>query len=42
LEKQEADGTFDLLTKKEVVLRRKELQKLSKHLDGIKTMPRFT
>ena len=38
LEKQEADGTFDLLTKKEVSLRRKELQKLSKHLDGIKTM----
>ena len=39
LEKQEADGTFDLLPKKEVALRRKELQKLSKHLDGIKTMP---
>jgi small subunit ribosomal protein S2 len=38
LEKQEADGTFELLTKKEVSLRRKELQKLSKHLDGIKTM----
>ena len=39
LEKQEADGTFDLLTKKEVALRRKELSKLRKHLDGIKTMP---
>ena len=38
LEKQEADGTFDLLTKKEVSLRRKELIKLRKHLDGIKTM----
>jgi len=38
LEKQEADGTFELLPKKEVALRRKELQKLSKHLDGIKTM----
>lgn len=38
LEKQEADGTFDLLPKKEVALRRKELQKLSKHLDGIKQM----
>ena len=38
LEKQEADGTFDLLTKKEVAVRRKELQKLRKHLDGIKTM----
>ena len=39
LEKQEADGTFDLLTKKEVALRRKELSKLQKHLAGIKTMP---
>ena len=38
LEKQEADGTFDLLTKKEVALRRKELIKLRKHLDGIKMM----
>ena len=39
LEKQEADNTFDLLTKKEAGLRRKELKKLRKHLDGIKTMP---
>jgi small subunit ribosomal protein S2 len=39
LEKQEADGTFDLLTKKEVAIRRKELSKLKKHLDGIKAMP---
>ena len=38
LEKQEADGVFELLTKKEVALRRKELQKLRKHLDGIKVM----
>jgi len=38
LEKQEADGTFELLTKKEVAVRRKELSKLRKHLDGIKTM----
>ncbi len=38
LEKQEADGTFDLLTKKEVALRRKDLIKLRKHLEGIKTM----
>ena len=38
LEKQEADGTFDLLSKKEVAVRRKELSKLRKHLDGIKTM----
>jgi len=38
LEKQEADNTFDLLTKKEAALRRKELKKLRRHLDGIKTM----
>ena len=38
LEKQEADGTFDVLTKKEVAIRRKELYKLRRHLDGIKTM----
>ena len=38
LEKQEADGTFNLLTKKEVALRKKELTKLRKHLEGIKTM----
>ena len=38
LEQQEANGTFDLLTKKEVSIRKKELQKLQKHLNGIKTM----
>lgn len=38
LEKQEAEGTFELLTKKEAALRRKELTKLRRHLDGIKTM----
>lgn len=38
LEQQEAGGIFDLLTKKEVSMRRKELQKLRKHLNGIKTM----
>jgi small subunit ribosomal protein S2 len=38
LEKQEADGTFELLTKKEVAIRRKELSKLRKHLDGIKSL----
>ena len=38
LEKQEADHTFDLLTKKEATLRRKELKKLRRHLDGIKFM----
>ena len=39
LEQQEADNTFDLLTKKEAGLRRKELKKLRRHLDGIKMMP---
>lgn len=38
LEQQEADGKFNLLTKKEGALRRKELKKLRRHLDGIKTM----
>lgn len=38
LEKQEADKIFDLLTKKEAALRRKELKKLRRHLDGLKNM----
>ena len=38
LESQESQGTFDLLTKKEAALRRKELAKLRKYLDGIKNM----
>jgi small subunit ribosomal protein S2 len=38
LEQQEADNTFELLTKKEAALRRKELKKLRQHLEGIKTM----
>jgi small subunit ribosomal protein S2 len=38
LEQQEANDTFALLTKKETTLRRKELKKLRRHLDGIKTM----
>jgi small subunit ribosomal protein S2 len=38
LENQESLGTFDLLTKKEGALRRKELTKLRKYLDGIKNM----
>jgi small subunit ribosomal protein S2 len=41
LEQQEANNTFDLLTKKEASLRRKELQKLRKHLDGIKSMEKL-
>lgn len=40
LEKQESEGTFELLTKKEGALRRKELTKLRKYLDGIKSMTR--
>ena len=38
LEKQERDETFNILTKKEVALRRKELSKLRKHLEGVKGM----
>jgi small subunit ribosomal protein S2 len=41
LEQEEADNVFDLLTKKEATLRRKELQKLRKHLEGIKTMQKL-
>mgnify|MGYP003331693285 CR=1 FL=1 len=41
LEKEEADQVFELLPKKEVSLRRKELEKLRKHLNGIKNMPRI-
>lgn len=38
LEKQESEGVFDLLTKKEAALRRKKLIKLRKYLNGIKSM----
>ena len=41
LEEQEANNTFNLLTKKEAALRRKELKKLRRHLDGIKNMERL-
>ena len=41
LEQQEAENTFDLLTKKEAGLRRKELKKLRRHLDGIKMMQKL-
>jgi small subunit ribosomal protein S2 len=41
LEKQEVSNTFDLLTKKEAALRRKELKKLRQHLDGIKEMEKI-
>lgn len=38
LEKMEEDGTFDVLPKKEVVLLRKEMERLEKFLGGIKEM----
>ena len=38
LEQQEANDKFRLLTKKEAVLRGKELKKLRRYLDGVKTM----
>ena len=41
LEKQEVDQVFSLLPKKEASLRRKELEKLRKHLNGIKDMDKL-
>jgi len=41
LEREEADQVFNLLTKKESSLRRKELEKLRKHLNGVKNMDRL-
>nr|YP_009496227.1 ribosomal protein S2 [Guinardia striata]AWT38799.1 ribosomal protein S2 [Guinardia striata] len=41
LEQQEADQVFNLLPKKEASLRQTELEKLRKHLDGVKTMDRL-
>ncbi len=41
LEQQEADQVFNLLPKKEASLRRKELDKLRKHLNGVKDMERL-
>jgi small subunit ribosomal protein S2 len=38
LEEQEANQIFDLLPKKEASLRKKELEKLRKHLNGVKDM----
>ena len=38
LEQMEEDGTFEVLPKKEVVLLRKEMEKLNKNLGGIKDM----
>jgi small subunit ribosomal protein S2 len=41
LEQQEVDGIFKLLPKKEVSLRLKELEKLRKHLNGVKNMTKL-
>ena len=41
LEQQEVDGVFNLLPKKEASLRLKELEKLRKHLNGVKTMTKL-
>ena len=38
IERMEADGTFDVLPKKEVILLKKEQEKLQKNLGGIKEM----
>jgi small subunit ribosomal protein S2 len=38
LEQMEADGTFDVLPKKEVIVLRKEMERLEKFLGGIKGM----
>jgi small subunit ribosomal protein S2 len=41
LEQEEADQVFNLLPKKEASLRRKELEKLRKYLNGVKDMERL-
>ncbi len=41
LEKMEEDGTFDVLPKKEVILLKKEMEKLEKNLGGIKEMDKL-
>ena len=41
LEKMEQDGTFDVLPKKEVILLKKEMEKLEKNLGGIKEMDKL-
>ena len=42
LEDQEANQVFELLPKKEAAQRQKELEKLRKHLNGIKNMTKLT
>lgn len=41
LEAMEADGTFDLLPKKEVIGLKHEMEKLTKYLGGIKDMKKL-
>ena len=41
LEKMQADGTFDLLPKKEVVKLQLEMEKLDKYLGGVKNMQKL-
>ena len=41
LETMEQDGTFDVLPKKEVILLKKEMEKLEKNLGGIKGMDKL-
>ena len=41
IEQMEADGTFDVLPKKEVIALRKEWEKLEKNLGGIKEMKKL-
>jgi small subunit ribosomal protein S2 len=41
LEQEQADQVFNLLPKKEASLRLKELEKLRKHLDGVKNIERL-
>jgi small subunit ribosomal protein S2 len=41
LEQEQADQVFNLLPKKEASLRLKELEKLRKHLDGVKNIGRL-
>ena len=41
LEAMEADGTFDVLPKKEVIALKKEMDKLQKNLGGIKNMKKL-
>ena len=41
LETMEQDGTFDVLPKKEVIILKKEMEKLEKNLDGIKEMDKL-